>query len=72
MRFKYLGQPAGNWLDTLGPCFTIRVPKQDGTYTVLNASDPVNGFTVGDDIGFEFTDARSIRVMQADTRFAQL
>jgi hypothetical protein len=70
MRYKYNGEVT-NILQLQGPCLTIRVPKKDGTYTVLNAPGP-GGFVIGADLGFDFTDVRSIRVMNADPRFSAI
>ena len=71
-RFKYLGQAPNSWLAALGPCYTINIPKKDGTKMTVNAADPVGGFVIGADIGVDITDERSIRVMQADVRFQQI
>jgi len=70
--FKYLGEGLGNLVSQIGPCLTIRIPKQDGTWQTINAPDQSTGFIVGDDIGVDITDARSLRVMLADPRFAEI
>ena len=68
-RFKYLGEKAPS-IRAQGPCMQINIPKKDGTWTEIDA--PSGGFVIGNDIGVDITDSRSIRVMQADTRFQQI
>lgn len=66
--FVYMGEPARKWVKEYGPTRELRVPKKDGTYTVL--TNPT-GFPPGDIIPFDFEDERSIRVLQADPRFEE-
>ena len=55
-----------------GPCIKLRLRLEDGTIMELEPIDPATEFVVGEDIGYEITDARCIRHLQADTRFTQL
>jgi len=73
-QFKWMGEervvPPRKWVQSYGPCEQIRVPKKDGTFTVVDA--PPGGFPVGSTIPFNFTDERSLRVMRADPRFEEV
>ena len=71
-RFKYMGEPHNNIVSTYGPCLHIKIPKKDGTKMVVDASNPVTGFVIGDDIGVDITDERSLRFMRADVRFQEI
>jgi len=70
-RFKYLGEvPRPTVVITYGPCTTINIPKKDGTTQAVVG--PPGGFVIGADIGVDITDERSLRVMEADPRFAKI
>ena len=68
-RFKYMGENKSS-LVLQGPCTTINIPKKDGTKMVVHG--PADGFVIGNDIGVDITDERSLRVMRADTRFSEI
>lgn len=71
-RFKYLGEPPRPPLVvSYGKTNTIKVPKKDGSKTILTAPAP-DGFKIGEEIPFDFTDSRSLEVMRADTRFQEV
>jgi len=70
-RFKYLGEiPRPLMVASYGPCSQIRIPKKDGTFQIVDG--PPGGFVIGNDIGVDVTDERSLRTMLADPRFAQI
>jgi hypothetical protein len=73
-QFKWMGEervvPPRKFVTTYGPCNQVRVPKQDGTYTVLDA--PPGGFPKNAALPFNFTDERSLLVMRADPRFEEI
>lgn len=73
-QFKYLGDdrvvPPRQYVQSYGQCTQLRVPKKDGSYTVVDA--PPGGFPLNSTIPFNFTDERSLRVMRADPRFEEV
>lgn len=72
-RFKYLGEPPrAGLVINYGPCTQINVPKKDGTISHFTPVAPNTQFVIGQDIGYDITDSRSIRYMQVDTRFQQI
>ena len=71
-RFLYNGEPPRSYVITYGPTLIIKIPKKDGTIMVLNAPNPQTGFVIGDDIGTNITDERSLRVMRSDTRYTEI
>lgn len=71
-RFKYLGEPANTFVTEYGPCLEIRIPLKDGTKMILTASDTTTGFPIGQDIGVDITDDRSLRFMRVDHRFEEI
>jgi len=72
-RFKYLGEKLRPGLvKVYGPCTQINVPKKDGTSSHFTPVPPSTQFVIGEDIGYDVTDSRSIRYMQVDTRFEQI
>lgn len=71
-RFTYNGEPGRDYVVDQGPTLQFKVPKQDGTSQVIDAPDQVNGFVIGADIGVDITDARSLRLMRADSRFSEV
>jgi hypothetical protein len=70
--FKYMGEVSSNFTSQHGPCLEIKVPTQSGDKLVLAAPDQVSGFVVGQDIGYDFTDARSLRFLRVDPRFQEI
>jgi hypothetical protein len=71
-RFKYMGEANRTFVVSYGPCLTIKIPKTDGTKMIINAADPVIGFPIGEDIGVDITDDRSLRFLRADSRFQEI
>ena len=72
-RFKYMGEPPRpQTVKKYGPCKTIKIPKKDGTTMVLQASDQETGFPIGEDIGTDIEDERSLRVLRGDMRFQEI
>jgi len=70
-RFKYLGEIARpSVVKVYGPCEGIRIPKNNGTYQTIMG--PPGGFVIGNDIGVDIVDERSLIAMRADPRFAQI
>ena len=68
--FKYLGEsPRPTLVDSYGPTKEVTVPKLDGTRTTL--TNPA-GFPVGGTIPFDFVDALSLIVLDADSRFGRV
>jgi len=65
-RYKYLGQPL---YPNAGPCKIIKLKKTDGTTDTLLPILPATTFPVGDDIGYDITDPRSIQQLDVDARF---
>ena len=70
-RYKFLGEPARPYVVTYGPCLNVTVPSKTGKVT-YEAADQVTGFVIGNDIGFEITDTRSLRILDADNRFEKI
>lgn len=71
-RFKYMGEIPNGFVVQNGPCTEIKVPRKDGTKTVIVAPNQTTGFPVGTDIGFDFTDERSLRFLRSDGRFKEI
>lgn len=73
-RFKYLGEPPRPLLVTAyGPCTVIKLPKKNGTIQTYTPVSPATQFVIGQDIGYDITDARSLRALRADTdRFEEI
>jgi hypothetical protein len=71
-RFKYLGEPQRDYVTTPGPCLKIRVSKKDGTTQEFLPVPPATEFVVGNDIGHDIIDDRSLRAMRVDPRFGEL
>lgn len=71
-RFKYLGEPPKPFVQSYGPMQEIRVPKKDGSKLVLTPIPPATTFPIGADLGYDITDERSIRILQADPRYQQI
>ena len=71
-RFKYLGEPPRSWVKKYGPCLQIVVPEKNGDNRTYLPKPPATDFPIGQDIGYDITDERSIRYLNADTRFQQI
>ena len=71
-RFKYLGEPPRDYVITIGPCLKIRVPLKDGMIDTFLPVPPAEEFVIGQDIGQDITDQRSLMSMRADPRFEEL
>lgn len=69
-RFKWMGE-SHSFVKQQGPTLQINVPKKDGSMVVINAPSPA-GFVVGQDLGVDFADERSLRVLRADPRFKEI
>jgi hypothetical protein len=55
-----------------GPCTILRVPRKTGGPQEFTPIPPKTEFVIGDDIGYNITDERSLRVLRADTRFEEV
>ena len=73
-RFKYLGEDKipRSYVAKYGPTLALNIPLSNNEMMTLSASDLTKGFAVGQDIGVDITDARSIRLLGADPRFSQI
>jgi len=72
-RFKYLGEPPRPELVvSYGPCEAIRTHLKNGSMQLLEPVPPATSFPIGDDIGHEITDERSLRFFRNDPRFEEL
>ena len=76
-QFTWLGEQAipRTWVKTYGPTTQIKVPKKNGTWTVLDKPagfplDQVITDAQGDPV--DFTDERSLRVLRADPRYQEV
>lgn len=70
-RFRYLGEPPSQAVATY-EITMIKVPQKDGTKRVLTPIPPATYFPIGDDIGYDITDERSLTVLRADTRYEEI
>jgi len=70
-RFRYLGEPPQGW-GTPGMLKIIRVPQKDGTMQELLPVPPATYFPVGEDIGYDISDERSLRCLRVDTRYEEI
>lgn len=71
-RYIWLGEPPRPYVVEYGPSLEFKVPKKNGTMQTLTPIPPATEFVIGEDIGYDLTDERSIRVMDADTRFERV
>jgi len=72
-RFKYMGEPPRpGTVKAYGPCKTIKIPKKNGTVEVIDAPNQETGFPIGEDIGVDIEDERSLRVLRGDVRFQEI
>lgn len=71
--FKYLGElPRPGLVVAYGPMTEIKLPKKDGTVQVLTPISPAVTFPVGEPLGYDITDERSLRIMRTDERFEEI
>lgn len=72
-RFKYLGEPKNKfgWYAT-GKLKKIGLRRKDGPKQVLEPVPPATEFVVGQDIGYDITDERSVYQLRADTRYEEI
>jgi hypothetical protein len=72
-RFKYLGEPAKfSFLATPGDLLAIKLRQKDGTIRTLEPVPPALSFPVGEDLGYDITDERSVYQLRADTRYEEI
>jgi hypothetical protein len=72
-RFRYLGEPPRDNVETYGPTLQLGFRKKDGSRLSLVATNQEAGFVIGEDIGTEILDERVLRHMRADTeRFEEI
>ena len=70
--FKYLGEPARQYVTEYGPCLKIRLKNKNGTTSELTPVPPATEFAVGADIGYDIVDERALRFLQCDPRFEEI
>ena len=66
-RFIYLGEPVYPFVQTMGETLVIRVPKSNGTVQEYTPVSPATYFAVGEDMGYDITDAWSLTIMRNET-----
>jgi hypothetical protein len=72
-RFKYVGEPARPGLvERYGDCSLIRVPTKEGKMVEVRPPGGKEFFTVGEDIGVDVENSRTLRSMRADPRFEEI
>lgn len=73
-RFKYLGEPMEKFpfLESQGDLLQIKLRQKDGSVRVLDPVPPATYFEIGQDIGYDITDERSVRQLRADTRYEEI
>lgn len=72
-RFRYLGEPPKTSKAVKTYKITqMKVPQKDGSKRVLTPIPPATFFEVGQDLGYDITDERSLRVLRADTRYEEI
>jgi hypothetical protein len=72
-RFKYLGEPASKFsFMKSGELLQIGLQQKDGSKRVLTPVPPATYFVIGEDIGYDITDERSLRQLRADTRYEEI
>lgn len=65
--FIYNGEPPRpNWVTTYGPCDAIQLPAVGGR---VQYDGP---FTIGQDMGIDFTDPDTLTALRSDTRFTEI
>ena len=70
-RFKYMGVSSFPGI-TFQACTRLALPRKMGDPQVLTPVPPATEFVVGQDIGYEIDDSRSIEAMRADPRFSEV
>lgn len=74
-RFLYLGEgkrPGASERVKNAPALAFRFPKKNGTKFVHLAPDQTKGFPIGQDIGLDITDERTLRHLRIDPRFKEI
>jgi hypothetical protein len=71
-RFRYLGEPPRSYVTAYGPTILIKVQKKDGTQQTLTPVPPATSFVIGQDLGYNITDERSVRQLRADPRYEEI
>jgi hypothetical protein len=71
-RFKWLGELPVGGVEDAGPCSQLALPRKTGGPQVITPVPPATEFVVGQDIGYEITDSRSLLALRADPRFAEV
>jgi hypothetical protein len=72
MRFKYLGEPKTGGVAQIGQTTVINIPKKNGQWLTLTPVSPSTAFAIEEDIGYDITEERALRYMQADSRFQEI
>lgn len=70
-RFKWLGENQRGSI-VFGGTKILRVPVKFGAPQELTPIPPATEFAVGQDIGYDITDERSLRVLRDDSRFEEI
>lgn len=71
-RFTYVGEPPFSFVEVIGECTTIGIPKSDGTVQEVLPPGGADHFTIGDDIGVDVTNWFSLIAMRNNPRFAEI
>lgn len=72
-RFKYLGEPKDKFpYVSSSKLLKIVLRRKDGSKQTLDPIAPATEFPVGQDIGYEITDERSVYQLRADTRYEEI
>jgi hypothetical protein len=73
-RFKYLGEPAkfNSFLAEPAALKGIVLNQKDGTKRTLTPIPPAESFPVGEDLGYDITDERSVYQLRADSRYEEI
>jgi hypothetical protein len=72
-RFKYLGEPSKfTFVKTAGKLLKIKLRQKDGTIRTLEPVAPATYFPIGEDLGYDLTDERSVYQLRADTRYEEI
>lgn len=70
-RFKYLGEIAREGID-YGPTLAIKCKNMEGGVDTYDPVPPATEFVVGDDIGYDITDAKALKQLRVDPRFEEI
>lgn len=71
-RFRYVGEPAWASVVAYGPCTKIRTPMADGSTQEYDPVSPATEFVVGQDIGYDITDATAYKSLKYNSRFEEI